>query len=162
MHRQVIERVTEVAAGSASNVIKDSVFGALLTVAVVCIIWLLKRLMSVQDQRVEDQVRANEMMEHSREKTSSLIAQVNQASVGVNATLDKLVDAQCDSTRSLGDLRSSIQSLQVTTDSVIRDAVRGRSQPEVAPMSSVRQEVPRGGSYSHLDPGLHARGERGR
>jgi len=37
MHRQVIERVTEVAAGSASNVIKDSVFGALLTVAVVCI-----------------------------------------------------------------------------------------------------------------------------
>lgn len=152
---EVAPRVTEVASTAVYSIVKDSVFGALLIVAVIGIIWLIKRLLDVQDKRVADQVRANELMERTREKTAHLMEQMTKASSEVNSTLERLTDVQSDNVKALGELRAALQTLQMTMDSIIREAVRARHEhatpapPPHVPALSGRHSV---GGYSLSDP----------
>lgn len=151
--------MNDVATAAANSIIRESVLGALLLLAVVGLYLLMRRLLSVQDQRVADQVRANELMERSREKTAALMEQVTTASIGTNNALDRLTDVQSDQVRAIAELRSSQQSIQTTIDSVIREAVRSRVEGP-GQGSSGRHEGSRPGAYSHSETG--GRDDRGR
>jgi uncharacterized protein HemX len=150
--------MTDVATTAAYSIVRDSVFGALLVVAVLGIAWLIRRLLSVQDQRVADQVRANELMERTREKTTALMSQMTSASSAVNVALEKLTDVQGDNGRAITELRSAVQALQSTMDSIIREAVReaARGRNDSYPQGSAQ----RPGAYSITDGGGREDGRR--
>lgn len=167
--------VAGVAETAMYSIVKDSVFGALLLVAVFGIIWLIRRLLSVQDMRVADQVRANEKMEAIRDKTAKLLEQLTKTSSESSVALERMIDAQSDNVRSLGEMRTTVERQQLTIDSVIRDAVRGRVSRSDAPArndpqkrvdtpapvttsSSSKLEAQRPGSYALKNE----RGDRGR
>jgi len=136
-------KAVEVASTAAYSIVRDSVFGALLIVSVIGIIYLIRRLLSVQDLRVADQVRANEMMERLREKTGALMEQVTRASTEANSALERLTDIQSDNNKAIGELRATLQALTMTMDSIIRDAVRSRREPSAPParVQTTRHEV---------------------
>lgn len=123
------QAAVDVASTAAYSIVKDSVFGALLLIAVVGIIWLIRRLLAVQDLRVADQVRANELMERTRDKTAALMEQVLKASSSVDSALEDMSEAQETQANAIRESRTAIQQVQTTMDSIIRDAVRRRSTP---------------------------------
>lgn len=120
----------DVAGAAATALIREGVLGTLLVISILGVAWLIQRLLSVQDLRVADQLRANDAMERTRDKTSALMEQMTAASMGTNSALDRLTDALGDNTRALAETRMTVQALQNTTDSVIREAVR---KPNDAP-----------------------------
>jgi hypothetical protein len=139
MYYEGADKTAEIAATAASVIIKDSILGSLLLVAVVGIVFLIRRLLAVQDLRVVDQVRSNEIMERSREKTVVLMEHVSKASNEVNSALDRFTDVQADTVKAVSELRVALMNLQNTMDSVIRDAVRGRSSGGSSSSPSNRQ-----------------------
>jgi hypothetical protein len=146
-------RATEdVVASAAGNVIEKGVLGALLIIAVVGIIFLIRRLLAVQDQRVADQVRSNELMERTREKTALLMEHVAKSSNETNTTLDRHADKIEDNTKAAGELRTELAALRSTMDSVMRDAVRSGGHSSESSSSS-RHEASRAGIYSEVQKG---------
>lgn len=139
-------KVTEAASTAVFSIIKDSVLGALLIIAVLGVIWLLRKVVTVQDQRIADQKAANEAMERQREKVSDLALKMVHASTQLNASIEKLTDSTEDHTKAIAELRSSFQELKNVVDSVIRDAVRRRSSGQMPEV-----QAPMGTGYSHVD-----------
>ena len=146
-------KVADVATSALSTIVNNSILGALLVVAVCAIGLLIKRLLAVQDLRVADQVRANEIMERNREKSATLMEQYTKASNEVNSAVERFTDVQGDTLRTIGSLQTAIASLQSTLDSVIRDAVRGNRPRDPAPSESTgRHEAHRPGAYTGVTP----------
>ncbi len=150
--------VADVASTAAYSIVRDSVYGALLVAAVGGIVWLIKRLLAAQDQRVADQIRANESMDRTREKTAALMEQMTRALSEVNGALERMSDLQGDSVRAINDVRTALSNIATTLDSIIRDAVRGsrRSAPpqprhQEPRASEPRQQEVRPGAYSLKD-----------
>jgi uncharacterized protein HemX len=148
---EVAEKAADAATGAMNNLVKDGVLGALLVLAVVGIVILVWRLLRAQDLRVEDQNKANDALEKVREKTSTLMEQLMQASHETTRAMERLTDAQEDNVRALDRVCSALTSVQTTLESVLRDAVRGRGDSHTSTSSSSRHEV-RPGSYSLTDP----------
>lgn len=134
--------------GAAENavysIVKDSVFGALLIVAVVLLIWLVRRVLAIQDLRVQDQKDMSARLENSQEKQGALIEKMTEAFSAFKNTVEKLNQTQEMSRGATNDLVVAVRSLQSTVDSVLRDAVRNpyrrshspSSVPAVKPSSS--------------------------
>jgi high-affinity Fe2+/Pb2+ permease len=107
------------------SIVKDSVFGALLIVTVILLVWLVRRVLSIQDLRVQDQKDMSDRLEKSQEKTSALIEKMTEAFTTFQSAVDKLNQTQELSREATADLASTVRSLKDTVDSVVRDAVRG-------------------------------------
>lgn len=140
-------KTIDVAASAATSVIEKGILGALLIIAVIGIVFLIRRLLHIQDQRVEDQVRANEVMERARDKTAAIMEHFSKASNDIDMALDRFADVQSDTAKRFADvqsdtvkavseLRAAVTSLQNMVDSVIRDAVRSRRAASETPTSS--------------------------
>lgn len=134
------------AAGSAVySIVKDSVFGALLIVAVVLLIWLVRRVLAIQDLRVQDQKDMSARLEKSQEKQGALIEKMTEAFGAFKNTVEKLNQTQEMSRGATNDLVAAVRSLQSTVDSVLRDAVRSPYRRSQSPTGT---PVPRPGSSS--------------
>lgn len=118
--------VQDVASTAAYNVVRDSVFGALLLVAVVLCVWLVKRVLEVQDLRVADQKHMSERLEKAQDRQGTLIEKTTEAFSSFRGSIDQLNRTQETHRDADYELASVIQRLQGTVDSVIRDAVRGK------------------------------------
>lgn len=136
---KTVEGVAELAVYS---IVKDSVFGALLIVSVVLLIWLVRRVLAIQDLRVQDQKDMSERLEKSQEKTSALIEKMTEAFSTFKSAVDKLNQTQELSRDATSELTSTVRSLQGTVDSVVRDAVRGpyRSSRSSSSIPATRPE----------------------
>ena len=129
-------KVANEAAGDAlAVIIKDSVLGALLVIAVGLCVWAVLRLNSVQNKRVADQKQMNDRMEKSQEKMAGLIEKMTEAFAGHKAALEKLADTERSQTDTMVKLCGEMRGLQGTVDSVIRDAVRRSSPRSYTPSS---------------------------
>lgn len=117
--------VESVAGIAAYSIVRDSVFGALLIVAVVLLIWLVRRVLAIQDLRVQDQKDMSARLEKSQEKTGEIIVKMTEAFSTFKSAVDKFNQTQELNWEATSDLTSTVRSLQGTVDSVVRDAVRG-------------------------------------
>lgn len=125
----------EAAGDALAVIVKDSVLGALLVVAVGLCVWAVLRLSSVQNKRVADQKQMNERMEKSQEKMASLIEKMTDAFTGHKAALDRLSDTEKSQTETMVHLCSKMEGVQSTIDSVVRDAVRRAPRRSYTPGS---------------------------
>lgn len=136
-----VSAATQGVEDATSRIVKDSVFGALLVVAVILLVWLVRRVLAIQDLRVEDQKAMSTRLERSQEKQALLIEKMTEAFTGVKATLETLNRTQQESSRVTSDLSNNVKGLQNTVDSVIREAVRSKTSrsggyPAVRPPES--------------------------
>lgn len=120
--------VTEVATTTVTAIVRESVLGALLVVAVVLLVWLVRRVLAIQDLRVSDQKQMSDRLEKAQEKTTQLINTMTEAFSTFKVTLEKINQTQELSREAATELSSSVKSLQNTVDSVIREAVRGTAR----------------------------------
>lgn len=113
------------AANSAvAVIIKEGVMGALLVVSVALLVFLVRRVLAVQDMRVEDQKKMSDRLERSQERQSALIEKMTQAFTSFESAVDKMNQTQQLSSASVTALLAEVGKLQSTVDSVVRDAVR--------------------------------------
>ena len=138
------EKVTSVqdAAGyAAAAIVKDSVFGALLLGAVMLLVWLVRRVLAVQDARVADQKQMSERLEKAQDRQGQLIEKMTEAFSAFKGSVDSLIQAQESGRNAITELNTSVQQLRTTMDSVIRDAVR-RGSGSSGRYGVVRTEIP--------------------
>ena len=122
-----VQKTVADAAGSAvSTVYKDSILGALLIICIALLVWLIRRVLSVQDQRVDDQKQMSERLEKSQDRQTALLEKTGEAFLRHEASMQRQIDVLTRSTEEVAGLSSSVRSMQGTVDSVVRDAVRSR------------------------------------
>lgn len=119
-----IEKVVDSSSLALATIIKDSVFGALLAVAVGLLIILIRRILQVQDQRVADQKDLNVRIEASQTKYIELLEKMSEAIQNNRLAVERLDDSQDHGLTNIDKLSGEIKALQQMMDSVIRDAVR--------------------------------------
>jgi hypothetical protein len=130
-------------------IVRDSVFGALLVVALVALYALMRVLLKVQDKRVADLERINERVEAREERLEKLSEKMTEALTSHTLALESLKQTELEQTRALNANTDAVRRVEGTLDSVIREHARtaanaaryGRS-PTPPPKFSV---PPRGG-----------------
>lgn len=130
-------------------IVRDSVFGALLVVAMVALYALVRVLLKVQDKRVADLERINERVEAREERLEKLSGKMTEVLTTHTIALERLERTEMEQTRALSFNTEALKRVEGTLDSVIREHARtagnaaryGRS-PTPPPKYS---EAPRGG-----------------
>lgn len=138
-------QVEEVASNAVGFIIKESVMGALLVVAVALLVWLVKRVLAIQDLRVEDQKKMSERLEKASDKQAALITTMTETFTAFKVTLEKLNNTWELNEKATSSLSSSVDKLQNTVDSVVRDAVRGQTRRGYSGRTTPPPEAPQGG-----------------
>lgn len=129
--------VTETAAYA---IVRDSVFGALLLLALVALAVLTKILLSVQDKRIADLQSINYHVEQREEKNAALLTSMTTALNVHTKALETLERAYVEHTRVIAANTEGTRRLENTVDSVLRDHARIAAKRSLSPptMSSPR------------------------
>ena len=132
------------AAGIAAYaIVKDSVFGALLVAAVALLVWLIRRVLAIQDLRVDDQKQMSERLEKAQERQGQIIEKMTEAFSAFKSSIDRSKESQDSDREAVDKLSTSVTSMRSTLDSVLRDAVRGRSHSGGYSVTGVEPPRPR-------------------
>jgi hypothetical protein len=125
-------------------IVRDSVFGALLFLAVGALIALTRILLTVQDKRIADLQTINRHVEYREEKNGQLIVKMTDALSSHTKALEVLERSYLEHTRVIKDSTDRVLRLEGTVDSVIRDYARAAA---TARTSSSSASEPRGVEY---------------
>jgi biopolymer transport protein ExbB/TolQ len=105
-------------------VVRDSVFGALLILALFALYLLTVQLLRIQEKRVTDLQKLNERVEAREDSTRRLVDKMTEAFQQVKSSLDtlsKVGDKQAEATDSNTEV---LRKVEGTLDSVIREHAR--------------------------------------
>jgi len=137
----VSSSVTETA---AYIIVRDSVFGALLLLAIGALVALTRVLLAVQDKRIVDLQTINKHVEQREEKNGQLIVRMTDALGSHTRALEVLERSYVEHTKAIESSTERVSRLEGTVDSVIRDYARVAASPRRATAPS----EPRGLAYA--------------
>lgn len=105
-------------------VVRDSVFGALLVLAITALYLLTVQLLRIQEKRVTDLQKLNERVEAREDSTRRLVDKMTEAFQQVKSSLDTLSrvgERQAEATDGNTEV---LRKVEGTLDSVIREHAR--------------------------------------
>ena len=108
-----VEQIASTSAKAGLSILESSILGAITVLAFAIAIFAIWKLVKVQDQRVKDKESTNDKMEKLMEKFIT--------------TFSKMENALTNLTQAEKDGQALLQSMKQSQETIILEAVRGRS-----------------------------------